>query len=123
MKSYEIKVAARHLNRLFEKASGRSLIKMLAELITNSDDSYKRIEAQDPTNKNVKPIQIIADKRKHLIVVIDNAEGLTEDEMEKKFSTYGEDSGDAAEGYATRSLFGKGLRDVVFSQERATVKS
>src|SRR5205814_1683039 len=40
-----------------------------------------------------------------------------------RFVTYGQESSDRARGFKTRSLFGKGLRDVLFTQHHGQVKS
>lgn len=46
MAEIELKVASRYIRRQFEKAIGKSIIKLLTELITNSDDSYSRLGEQ-----------------------------------------------------------------------------
>jgi hypothetical protein len=43
--------------------------------------------------------------------------------MEDKFRWYGKESDDRTKGMQTRSLFGKGLRDVLFTQKVGMVKS
>ena len=121
MTKYQLEIHGRFLKRTFERAIGRSLLKILAETITNSDDSYKRLKSQE--KKKQKSIKIIADKKKRIISVIDQAEGFTQKEMVDKLVTYGGDSGDSAKGFKTRSLFGKGLRDVLFTQDWGHVKS
>ncbi len=123
----ELDVDIRHLKRGFHKAVGRSLCKILAEIITNSDDSYKRLE-RDPRHLAQRgsrhgEIIIRLDRPRRLVQVLDNAEGLTFEDMDKKFPKYGRASGDRAHRYGTRSLFGKGLRDVLFTQERGNVRS
>ncbi|UCE04487.1 MAG: ATP-binding protein [bacterium] len=123
MPIYELEMVGRHFRRQFEKATGKSIVKIITELITNSDDSYKRMIPSDNENSQIKEILIIADHRKKVISVIDQAEGISESEMEDKFKPYGKDSGDISKGYQTRSLFGKGLRDVLYSQMSGTVKS
>src|SRR3989442_10040303 len=48
---------------------------------------------------------------------------MSEAEMKERFVPYGSESGDRAKGFQTRSLFGKGLRDVLFAQKFGVVKS
>jgi hypothetical protein len=55
--------------------------------------------------------------------VIDLGEGMTDKDMEERFVTYGKESLDRPHGHRTRSLFGKGLRDVLFTQKNGQVKS
>jgi hypothetical protein len=38
-----LEFATRQIRRTFERAIGRSIAKILTELVTNSDDSYRRI--------------------------------------------------------------------------------
>ncbi len=124
MPEYEIAFASRHLRRTFEKAVGRSLLKLLTELVTNSDDSYRRLASGGATgNPPFGEITIEVDRNARATATIDQAEGLTEMQMRDRFVTYGQDSGDRKVGMFTRSLFGKGLRDVLFTQDRSLVES
>lgn len=125
MPEFPLQFASRQIRRTFERAIGKSVPKILTELITNSDDSYRRLEnvenSSDKTDSS--PIVIIFERSKKRILVIDRAEGLTDKEMEQCFVTYGKESTDRKQGFRTRSLFGKGLRDVLFTQHHGQVKS
>ncbi len=126
MARYTLQLAERYLRRTFEKAVGKSLIKIIAELTTNSDDSYRRLQVSDPLSakrEGFGTIRIIALRKTRRFAVVDQAEGLTQEEMKINFVEYGQESGDQARGYRTRSLFGKGLRDVLFTQKYGFVKS
>jgi len=125
MTRFELEVSERFLRRTFEKGVARSLSKILAELITNSDDSYKRLGSTGSSETPGKPrvIRIVAERAKRRFSVVDQAQGLTVVEMKERFVEYGKESGDAKRGYQTRSLFGKGLRDVLFTQKFGVVKS
>ncbi len=118
MPEFPIEVAPRYFKRQFQKAVGRSILKVLTELITNADDSYRRL-----TGVITGPITVEFDRRKRVLAVIDQAEGLDADEMKDAFVSYGSESTDRASGARTRSLFGKGLRDVLFTQEDGAVRS
>ncbi len=125
----EISVATRYLKRQFEKGIGKSIAKVLTELITNSDDSYRRIENehrragnQERTTEK-KTILIVVDRERETISVIDQAEGFDAQRMEECFVPYGAESSDRRKGMTTRSLFGKGLRDVLFTQTKGAVKA
>ena len=124
MTQYTLQISERFLRRTFEKAIGTSIIKALAEPITNSDDSYRRLEAKK-TNHPSKfgEIRVIVDRGNRMLAVLDQAEGLTEAEMRDRFVEYGKESKDREVGFRTRSLFGKGLRDVLFTQRLGTVQS
>ena len=129
MPEYQLELAERQLRRLFERAVRKSIPKILTELITNADDSYRRIvdaalqAGKAPEIEEPAPIKIIFARNKKHFSVIDHAEGLTDKEMEERFVMYGQESIDRARGFRTRSLFGKGLRDVLFTQRVGQVKS
>jgi len=124
-----LEFAARQIRRTFERAIGKSIAKIITELVTNSDDSYRRAteateqKGERGTLEDPAPIIILFDRAKRRFSVIDHAEGITDKEMEGRFGTYGEESIDRIKGYRTRSLFGKGLRDVLFTQKNGQVKS
>jgi hypothetical protein len=118
MPEFPIEVAPRYFKRQFQKAVGKSVLKVLTEPITNGDDSYRRIPGS-----GVGSIRVEFDRRKRAFAVVDQAQGLNGDDMGDAFVTYGSESHDRAAGVRTRSLFGKGLRDVLFTQEDGTVRS
>ncbi|MGH2637922.1 MAG: hypothetical protein ACRDF4_01330 [Rhabdochlamydiaceae bacterium] len=129
MTEYNLKFDTRHIKREFQKALRGSIPKILTELITNADDSYRRLAQNQGNSKEVPklempaPIIIEFNRRKNLFSVTDHAEGLTDKQMEDRFVTYGRDSRDHQSGHNTRGLFGKGLRDVLFTQHHGRVKS
>ncbi|MFQ5910495.1 MAG: hypothetical protein ACE5IJ_07215, partial [Thermoplasmata archaeon] len=99
----------------------KSFVKALAEPITNSDVSYTGLEKaarargdRDYEEQN-KPIRIYVTRKSRTFDVIDFAEGMSYNEMKTLFSVYGDEKGTHFEG--SRSLFGKGLTDVLLSQQ------
>lgn len=129
MAEFPLEFATRQIRRAFSRAIGKSIPKILTELVTNADDSYRRLEGapDQPASKrsvtDPSPITVVFERGKRRFSVIDQAEGLTEKEMQERFVTYGQESADRARGFRTRSLFGKGLRDVLFTQRYGQVKS
>jgi hypothetical protein len=129
MPEFELEFATRQIRRAFERAIGRSIPKILTELITNADDSYRRLvdaggrTSVKPAIEAPGPITILFERTRKRFSVVDHAEGLTDTEMEERFVTYGQESTDRVRGFRTRSLFGKGLRDVLFTQHHGQVKS
>jgi len=123
---YEVSIAPRYIRRQFEKAVGSSIVKVLTEPITNSDDSYNDLLAQNgpgaASMAGFGAIAIEVDRTRRTFAIVDQGEGLNDKDMEEHFTTYGEESAGRAE-HKTRSLFGKGLRDVVFTQVNGQVKS
>ena len=123
---------------------GKSPIKTLTELITNSDDSYKRLLLCDDCKcrlpekefcNRVCPqcggklitvageILVVYDIRERKFQVVDHAEGLTDAEMEEKFNEYGADIAGRTKATPERGLFKQGLAQVLFTQKYGNVKS
>jgi len=127
MAEMKLIISPRFMERQFERAGGASIPKLIAELVTNSDDSYKRILQSGSNREGTRPqfgeIMVEFDRARRTFRVIDHAEGLTYNDMLEKLRHYGEESDDRRQGFRTRSLFGKGLRDVMFSHERGNVCS
>lgn len=122
MPEYEIQFATRYVKRQFQKAVGRSIVKVLTEPITNADDSYNLLAHRD-LDERIGEIAVELDRRRRLFAVLDQAEGMDEQGMVASFVSYGAESRDRRDGAKTRSLFGKGLRDVLFTQEEGLVRS
>lgn len=121
-----VKDNKRHIKRKMHDALGNDLVKILTELITNSDDSYRRLQKNE-INKNratsQNPIYINIYKNNKRVEVIDNAEGMDSNDVIKNFQSYGADKSGRSEGHKTRGLFGQGASDVLFTQEDGTLLS
>jgi len=110
----QVKSANRKTRRDIRKVFSDNFLKILTEVVLNSDDSYKRIEETNPNSK-VKNIVITLNRKKNEIQVLDNAEGMTAEQMESIFGEYGGDySGSSSTNYV-RGLFGQGAADVMFN--------
>ena len=121
-----VKDNKRHIKRKMHDALGNDLVKILTELITNSDDSYRRLQKNEKLNDRAKsqnPIYINVYKKQKKIEVIDNAEGMEVEDVIKNFQSYGADKSGRADGHKTRGLFGQGASDVLFTQENGTLIS
>lgn len=124
MKEIQVQFAARFIERQWSTAIGKSLLKTLTEPITNSDDSYRRMTESDPQNQNVPfPITIYVNRRQRIVQIVDQAQGMTFSELEKKFEEYGAAKSGAYEGYSSRGLFGQGISDVLFYHKKGAIKS
>lgn len=107
----KVKASKRALKFLADQAIGHDLFKGLIELITNSDDSYGRLEAGAlPANGRIE-VEIDRRPRKNqtIVRVIDWAEGMTDEQMERCVGNYGEDTS----GQSGRGVFGMGLKDTI----------
>jgi hypothetical protein len=69
MTQYTLQFSERFLRRTFEKAIGSSVLKALAEPITNSDDSYRRLETKSKTNflESFGEIRVIVDRGNRML--------------------------------------------------------
>lgn len=111
----------RALKMLADQAIGHDLVKGLIELITNSDESYARLEAkQIPVSGRIE-IEVDRRPRKKLTVlrVIDWAEGMDEERLETCVGRYGEDTS----GQMGRGVFGMGLKDTINAFGVGTITS
>lgn len=124
MSEIAIQFASRYVKRQFSDAVGKSLLKTLTEPITNSDDSYRTmVESKQYDDKNIFPITVFIDKKKRLIRITDQAQGMTFSELEEKFKEYGAAKSGAYEGYSSRGIFGQGISDVLFYHRNGKIKS
>lgn len=118
MAEYVVKVSGRKKRRDAEKILSRDINKYIAEIFSNSDDSYKRLEQSGAlTDKDISIIHIVVDKRqgRHEVTIIDKAEGMDESDMKKNFSVYGADTSGGSSGKKVRGLFGQEASDVLFN--------
>lgn len=95
-------------------ATIRSIPDAAVELITNSDDSYRKIEESVKKKQGVIYLFVHRLKRGKCkeLKVIDFATGMSKDELEKALEFGGETSGFEI-GRSVRGLFGKGLKEVI----------
>ena len=126
MKAREVRDAKRKTRRDIKTALSNDFNKYLAEIILNADDSYKRIENAEEDN-GVKEIRIHIDRKKRMVTIVDDAEGMTAKEMDEKFGLYGADHAQGDLYQKVRGLFGQGASDVLFacalSKGKAEIKS
>jgi hypothetical protein len=104
-------------------ATIKNLIDGVVELVTNSDDSYKRIEESGNDVSGI--IEIYVNREKGGIckkfIIKDYAEGMTKEELEKALIF----AGKTKTGKSIRGLFGRGLKETIIALgegEIATIK-
>jgi len=97
-----------------DQAIRKDVLRALVEIITNSNDSYTRLE---DAGKHVSG-EIIIDvwrKRKNSVVrVRDFAEGMDDARMDKVVGTYGEATSGLKDDLHVRGMWGRGLKDAIF---------
>lgn len=96
---------------LADQAIGNDLLKGLLELITNSDESYARLESRGLPASGRIEIEVGRHPRKKqtIIRIIDWAEGMDDSQLERCVGSYGEDTS----GQIGRGIFGMGLKDTI----------
>jgi len=113
MRKHIIKHSRRFTSRTHSKAL-RDIYKILTELITNSDESYNRLQKHDVKINYPKDIKIYVDRKKRVVKVVDYAEGMNFKDIKNAFEKYGAVKSGAKRGHEGRGLYGQGLTDVLF---------
>ena len=116
-----LKTSGRQFRRQFLTAIRGNLVRALTELITNSDDSYRRLGRS--TRPGFGRILIDYDRPRRRISVVDWAEGMDAKDMQRMYPNYGAATSGLYEDQSVRGYFGKGLKDVLFSMQDGVIQS
>ncbi|MBL7075730.1 ATP-binding protein [candidate division KSB1 bacterium] len=94
----------------------RNLVDAIVELVTNSDDSYKRLEEKGIKVKGEIKIYIRRLKygKCERLEVLDFAEGMDKEDLKKALKFAAETSG-FEKGKSVRGLFGRGLKEAIMA--------
>ena len=94
----------------------RYLIDAIVELVTNSDDSYRRLEQEgvEKEGKIVVKIRRLKYGKCEKLEVIDFAEGMDKEQLKKALKFAGESSG-FEKGKSVRGFFGRGLKEAILA--------
>lgn len=111
IESFIIEDAARKKLMDQKQIFGSNVVEMLAEIITNSDDSYSRLEENG--DDSVKKIDIYFDRRKTEFTIVDFAEGMGNQDLVDIFKKYAEDTSNTNTKNKVRGMFGRGATDVL----------
>ena len=92
------------------EATIQNLIDAVVELVTNSDDSYIRLESEEKKHTGQIEIYVSREKggRVKEFYIKDFAEGMSKEDLEKAIA-YGEEISGFIEGKSVRGLLGRGL--------------
>lgn len=117
---YDDRVAIQQADQAIKKDVRRALV----ELLTNSNDSYNKIEESGQTGDGLMVVEIRrAYKKYSLIRVRDYAEGMNDLEMDKSVGTYGGATSGFTKGKSVRGLWGRGLKDAIFGLGHGNISS
>jgi len=97
-----------------DQAIRKDVLRALVEIITNSNDSYSRIEDASSHASGEIIIDILRKHKNSAIRVRDFAEGMDDTHMDKVVGTYGEATSGLKEDKHVRGMWGRGLKDAIF---------
>lgn len=119
----DLPINARIVEQL-SKATVKTLVDGIVELVTNSDDSYKRLEEEGQPPNGIIDIHVSRKKGGTCdgLLVKDSAEGMTREELEKALEFAGETSG-FSKGKTVRGFFGRGLKETILALGEGEITS
>ncbi len=97
-----------------DQAIRKDVLRALVEIITNSNDSYSRLEDSGKSASGEIIIDIWRKHKNSVIRVRDFAEGMDDARMDKVVGTYGEATSGLKEDLHVRGMWGRGLKDAIF---------
>ncbi len=97
-----------------DQAIRKDVLRALVEIITNSNDSYSRLEDSGKSASGEIIIDIWRKHKNSIIRVRDFAEGMDDARMDKVVGTYGEATSGLKEDLHVRGMWGRGLKDAIF---------
>ncbi|MGB9687078.1 MAG: ATP-binding protein [Rectinema subterraneum] len=106
------------------KATIKNLIDGIVELVTNSDDSYRRLADKGLSRNGRISIYVCREKGGicRRLMVEDFAEGMSKEELRKAIIFGAEVSG-ITEGRSVRGLFGRGLKETIIALGEGQITS
>lgn len=116
-----IQADPRHLIRSMKFATQGSVIKALVELITNSDDSYTRLEEGNKNVEGVIEVEYKKDGHCGIFAVRDYAEGMSIDDVRINFRKYGAETSGLKQGKKVRGYFGQGAKDALVVMDEGKI--
>lgn len=110
----KVKIDPRKKERDRANALGDNILRYITELVTNSDDSYKRLEKDKIEHDSLILIKLEKERRNegYVLSVTDHAEGMSCERLKKVFENYAGDNASGIESGA-RGIFGQGASDVL----------
>ena len=106
-----------------DQAIRKDVFRALVEIITNSNDSYSRLEQAGWSVGGEIYIDVQRKHKNSIIRVWDLAEGMNDSRMDKVVGTYGEATSGIKEDKNVRGMWGRGLKDSIFGLGHGYVRS
>ena len=120
---WDLKVDKRLIKQLSESAIKKDPVRAVVELITNSDDSYKRLASSGLYSPGIISVEIIRKRKNAIFRVVDYAEGFDDDTMDKRIGYVGSDTSGLTNGLDVRGYFGRGLKEAILGLGNGIVRS
>ena len=95
----------------------------LVELVTNSDDSYRRLEKAGIVTDGRIVVELVRKYEGSVIRVVDYAEGFDEKTMDERVGGYGGDTSGFTTEDAGRGYWGRGLKEAMIAMGFGSVES
>ena len=121
--SRKLEADDRAFQQLADQTIKKDPVRALVELITNSDDSYKRLERYEIENDGKVIITLVRARGFGKFTVTDYAEGMDPEKMDKAVGRFGSDTHGFVAGQGGRSFFGRGLKEAILSMGQGFVRS
>jgi Histidine kinase-, DNA gyrase B-, and HSP90-like ATPase len=106
-----------------DQAIRKDIFRALVEIITNSNDSYLRLEQAGWSVGGEIYIDVLRRHKNSTIRIWDHAEGMNDTRMDKVVGTYGEATSGIKEDKNVRGMWGRGLKDSIFGLGHGYVRS
>ncbi len=113
-RSRKLQYADRVALQQADQAIRKDVLRALVEIITNSNDSYSRLEDEGLPATGEIIIDILRKHKNSVIRVRDFAEGMDDIRMDVVVGTYGEATSGLKEDMHVRGMWGRGLKDAIF---------
>ena len=113
-RSRKLQYADRVALQQADQAIRKDVLRALVEIITNSNDSYSRIEDAGMQVGGEIIIDVLRKHKNSIIRVRDFAEGMNDVRMDVVVGTYGEATSGLKEDLHVRGMWGRGLKDAIF---------
>ena len=119
----DLRVDKRVVKQLSDSAIKKDPIRALVELVTNSDDSYKRLSSRGLFSSGNIVIEVVRKHKNAIFRIIDQAEGFDSDTMDERVGGFGSDTSGLTRGLDVRGFFGRGLKEAILGLGNGNVES
>lgn len=113
-RSRKLQYADRVALQQADQAIRKDVLRALVEIITNSNDSYSRLDDKGVQVGGEIIIDVLRKRKNSVIRVRDFAEGMDDVRMDVVVGTYGEATSGLKEDLHVRGMWGRGLKDAIF---------